>query len=274
MSLDPLLEPVRKIAVAAGDLIMEIYRQPFGVDEKADGSPVTIADRRAHDLIARHLAALTPPIPVLSEESAAAAVEERRRWQRFWLVDPLDGTKEFIRRNGEFTVNIALIENGAPVLGVVHTPASGVTHEAARGSGARRYAQGKPEPIRCRPFDRRAVCMVASRSHAGAAVERYREALSRDVDRVDSTSMGSALKICLVAEGAADVYPRLGPTSEWDTGASHCVLNEAGGRLIDTGGRDLVYNKDSLLNPWFLAVGDPGHDWLQYLSNTEERVDH
>ncbi|MCZ7598148.1 MAG: 3'(2'),5'-bisphosphate nucleotidase CysQ [Gammaproteobacteria bacterium] len=265
MDIENLLDPVRKIATEAGAVIMDVYRQPFEVDEKSDGSPVTLADRRAHDVIARGLADLTPDLPLLSEESAPGAAVGRRGWRRFWLVDPLDGTREFVNRNGEFTVNIALIEDGVAVLGVVHTPARGLTHAAARGAGAERSEAGRTAPVRCRPFNPRAVCLVASRSHAGAAVAAYRENLEREVGRVDSTSMGSALKIRLVAEGAADIYPRLGPTSEWDTAASHAVLTEAGGRLTDVHGRELEYNKESLLNPWFLAIGDPSHDWLRYL---------
>lgn len=267
--ITPLLDPVRDLARDAGAAIMEIYRQPFDVFEKTDGSPLTAADRRAHELIVARLAQLTPDIPVLSEESGEQAFAERGSWQRFWLVDPLDGTKEFVRKNGEFTVNIALIEHGSPVLGVVYTPARDITHFAARGAGARRESAGKVETIRCRPFDRARVCLVASRSHAGAAVDAYRRNLESRVDRVETTSMGSALKICLVAEGSADIYPRLGPTSEWDTAASHCVLIEAGGRLVDASGDDLAYNKASILNPWFLALGDASHDWLQYLASSD-----
>jgi 3'(2'), 5'-bisphosphate nucleotidase len=240
MQLEALVEPVCQIATQAGACILDVYRQPFEVFDKSDGSPVTAADRQAHELITGRLRELAPDIPVLSEESSAIEFAERRQWQRFWLVDPLDGTKEFIRRNGEFTVNIALIERSTPVLGVVYTPTTGVTHYASRGTGSHRVADGRVERIRCRAFDSKSVCLVASRSHSGAQVERYRQALERDVQRVETTSMGSALKICLVAEGSADIYPRLGPTSEWDTAASHCVLVEAGGRLVDARGRDLV----------------------------------
>ncbi len=260
-----LLEPVCAIAAAAGNAILEVYRQPFTVEEKGDGSPLTLADRRAHELIVERLAELTPQWPVLSEESAESAFEQRHQWQRFWLVDPLDGTKEFVRRNGEFTVNIALIDDHRPVLGVVHTPDRGVTHYAAKGHGAFRTDADGSQPIRCRRRPAQGVCLVASRSHAGAAVDAYREALEAEVGEVTTTAMGSALKICLVAEGSADIYPRLGPTSEWDTAASHCVLNEAGGRLLEPGGEELAYNKSSLLNPWFLAIGDASHDWLRYL---------
>jgi 3'(2'), 5'-bisphosphate nucleotidase len=263
--LEQLLTPVRNIAVAAGVEILKIYNTTFDVVEKTDGSPLTTADSRAHDIISSRLRELTPSIPVLSEESATNTFETRRQWNQFWLVDPLDGTREFVNRNGEFTVNIALVENSQPVLGVVHTPVSGITHQGARGSGAQRVRDEVVEPINCRNFNRSSVCLVASRSHSGPEVAEYQRALESDVEHVETASMGSALKICLVAEGSADIYPRLGPTSEWDTAASHCVLLEAGGRLCDTSGNELVYNKTSLLNPWFLAIGDTSHDWLQYL---------
>ncbi len=263
---EALLEAVCQIAEDAGSAILEVYRQPFEVEDKSDGSPLTTADRLAHRLICERLAELTPEIPILSEESADVDASERLGWSRFWLVDPLDGTKEFINRNGEFTVNIALVDHGEAVLGVVHTPVQGVTHFAARNAGARRRDAAGTRVIRCRPFDRRRVCLVASRSHAGAAVEAYRKALENQVDEVVSRSLGSARKICLVAEGEADIYPRLGLTSEWDTAASHCVLREAGGSLVDTDGSELRYNlRQTLLNPHFLAIGDPSHDWLGYL---------
>ncbi len=266
---DTLVNDICRIADAAGAEIMRVYRESFDVADKADGSPLTTADTLAHRLICDSLAALTPDIPVLSEESSEIPAETRLAWSRFWLVDPLDGTKEFIKRNDEFTVNIALVEGGEPVLGVVHTPALGITHSAARGLGARRRDAAGSRSIRCRPFDRRSVCLVASRSHSGAAVDAYREALAREVDEVHNRSMGSALKICLVAEGEADIYPRLGLTSEWDTAASHCVLREAGGTVVDTTGTELSYNRrDTLLNPYFLAIGDPSHDWLRYLPAT------
>ena len=259
-----LLPPVVAIARDAGRKILEVYEAEFDVETKGDGSPLTLADRCAHDLIEARLEALTPGIPVLSEESREIPVAERQQWRRYWLVDPLDGTKEFVKRNGEFTVNIALIENGEPVLGVVHAPVLDVTYRSARGTGAfRQEGDGEPEPIRVRPLDRRKVVMVASRSHAGEAVEAFRKRLEEVVDEVEITSMGSSLKICLVAEGKADIYPRLGPTSEWDTAAAQCVLECAGGRMTDTEGQPLCYNKESLLNPWFLAMGDDSFPWAE-----------
>ncbi len=251
------------LAVQAGEAIVEVYEHhDFGVETKGDGSPLTLADRRSHHCIEAGLGRLTPDIPLLSEESGRFAFENRRRWDRFWMVDPLDGTREFIRRNGEFTVNIALIENCRSVLGVVHSPVSRITHFATLDAGAFRIsADGTQAPVAVRRRDPAETIMVASRSHAGKAVSGYRENLERLAGPVTLASMGSSLKICLVAEGRADIYPRLGPTSEWDTAAAHCVLEAAGGRLVRLDGTPLVYNKPDILNPWFLACGDPEFDW-------------
>lgn len=267
-----LLEQVVEISIRAGHQILDVYHNSdFKVEIKGDGSPLTLADRRAHKLIEQELAVLTPDIPVLSEESAAEAFEARRQWSRFWLVDPLDGTKEFVKRNGEFTVNIALIDNDTPVIGVVHTPVRQHTHYAETGVGAFRADEGEsPAAISVRKLDPDDVVMVASRSHAGAEVEQYRKALAQQVNRVDTVSMGSSLKLCLVAEGRADIYPRLGPTSEWDTAAAHCVVTAAGGSVTRLDGTPLVYNKTNILNPWFLAGGDPQFDWTRPATGIRE----
>ena len=273
MISDSLSVAVCEVASQAGQVILEIYDQAYEVIEKADGSPVTVADHRAHDLISEQLAPLLPGTPLLSEESAEISYQQRVDWLRFWLVDPLDGTKEFIRRNGEFTVNIALIEDGVPILGVVHTPVRRMTHFAVTGGGAwRQEEDAAAEPITIRPYLDGAVRMVASRSHSGAEVDQFRDSLrAQSGQEVETVSMGSALKVCLVAEGVADVYPRLGPTSEWDTGASHCILNEAGGRLMDCAGNELQYNKPTVLNPWFLAVGDTSYDWINVCPELKDR---
>jgi len=273
MISDSLSVAVCEVASQAGRVILEIYDQAYEVIEKADGSPVTVADHRAHDLISEQLAPLLPGTPLLSEESAEISYQQRVDWLRFWLVDPLDGTKEFIRRNGEFTVNIALIEDGVPILGVVHTPVRRMTHFAVTGGGAwRQVEDAAAEPITIRPYLDGAVRMVASRSHSGAEVDQFRDSLrAQSGQEVETVSMGSALKVCLVAEGVADVYPRLGPTSEWDTGASHCILNEAGGRLMDCAGNELQYNKPTVLNPWFLAVGDTSYDWINVCPELKDR---
>jgi 3'(2'), 5'-bisphosphate nucleotidase len=256
------LEAVRAIAVAAGRRILAIYERGFTVTHKDDRSPLTEADRAAHELIGARLAALTPGIPVLSEESAAAGYAERARWPRFWLVDPLDGTKEFINRNGEFTVNIAFIDGQAPVLGVVHVPVAQVTYSACRGAGAfRSVGAAAPAPIAARRYAGGKAVVVASRSHAGPYIEAFCASLGAH----DAVSMGSSLKFCLVAEGVADVYPRLGPTMEWDTAAAQCLVECAGGRVTDLHGRALAYNKPSLRNPWFLATGAGDYDWGRHL---------
>ena len=263
-ALPPIdIREIVALAVQAGEAIVEVYEHhDFGVETKGDGSPLTLADRRSHQCIEAGLGRLTPDIPLLSEESERSAFENRHHWDRFWMVDPLDGTREFIRRNGEFTVNIALISGRRPVLGVVHSPVLGITHFATLEAGARRIGpDGTQEPVAVRRRDPGEAVMVASRSHAGKAVSSYRENLERLAGPVTLASMGSSLKICLVAEGKADVYPRLGPTSEWDTAAAHCVLEAAGGCVVRLDGTPLVYNKPDILNPWFLACGDPGFDW-------------
>ncbi len=261
--MTPVLQEVIGIAKRAGAAIMEVYAHGIEVQHKADNSPLTQADLAAHHIIEAGLTELTPDLPVLSEESASIPYETRKRWDRYWLVDPLDGTREFIKRNGEFTVNIALIEHHQPVLGVVFAPALDLLFYAAQGQGAyRQLASREPQRIYARTFDPTQVAVAGSRSHAG-------DELTRFLDRMGPhllISMGSSLKICLVAEGRADVYPRLGLTSEWDTAAAQCVLQEAGGKLIDTQGQVFKYNlKDSLLNPHFFAVGAGNHDWAQYL---------
>lgn len=256
------LQQVVDIAIEAGREILEVYAGEFKVETKADGSPLTEADRRAHELIYKRLRQLEPDIPVLSEESDAKTFARRHEWSRFWLVDPLDGTKGFVKRNDEFTVNIALVEGNDSVLGVVYAPVSGISYYATAGMGAFKVSvERQPRPIRVKKFNREKVTMVASRYHAGTAVETYRARLAGEAEQVETTDMGSSLKICLVAEGLADIYPRLGATSEWDTAAAHCVLESAGGSVTTLAGVPLQYNKASLLNPWFLASGDPEFDW-------------
>lgn len=261
-----LLPDVVALARRAGTAILEIYHSgEYAVEEKEDNSPLTAADLAAHHVIVDGLAELTPGLPVLSEESANLPYARRRRWAQYWLVDPLDGTREFIKRNGEFTVNIALIEDGIPVLGVVHVPVSNVTYSAARGAGAfRQVAAGTPQSIRVRALGAGPVKVVGSRSHRGRSLDDYLARLGEH----ELVGMGSSLKLCLVAEGAADVYPRLGPTSEWDTAAAQCVVEQAGGSVTTADLQPLRYNtKDSLLNPFFLVFGDASRDWSQYLSD-------
>ena len=250
-SMAVLLEDVIGIARAAGDLVMEVYRSDFEVRGKVDTSPVTEADERAETLILQALAALTPHIPVISEEAAAAG-QVPEVGQRFWLVDPLDGTKEFINRNGEFTVNIALIDNGEPVLGVVLAPALERLFAGARGCAAFIEQAAERQVINCRAVAQDGLDVVASRSHGDAeALDAFLG--GRKVRSLKSA--GSSLKICLVAAGEADLYPRLGRTMEWDIAAGHAVLVAAGGQVCTLAGDVLRYGKPGLDNPHFYARG-------------------
>lgn len=263
-SPDILLDGVVSLAKQAGYAILEVYgRSDHGVTQKADHSPLTEADLASHALISAGLRQLTPDIPVLSEESAEIPADERRAWSRFWLVDPLDGTKEFISRNGEFTVNIALIDGHHPALGVVHVPALGVCYFATPERGAwRQRASDAPEAIRVTRPAAQPLRVVGSRSHPGPDLA----ALTRKLGSHTLVAVGSALKFCLVAEGSADFYPRLGPTWWWDTAAAQCVAECAGAGVVDTSGRRLAYNQgDNLRNPHFLVYGDTDRDWLAVL---------
>ena len=253
------------LALSAGDAVMEVYRQAdYGTTYKADNSPLTQADLASHRLILDGLRALRPELPVLSEESRAIDYDERKQWERYWLVDPLDGTKEFLKRRNEFTVNIALIHGHRPILGVVHAPALGVTYSAVEGAGALRQRQGEePELIRVADYKQGGLKIVMSRSHASRPVA---ELLER-IGPAESISVGSSLKLCLVADGSAHFYPRLGPTMEWDIAAAQAVVEEAGGTVTDLTGRPLEYNKPELLNPHFVVCGSPPFPWQDYLNS-------
>ncbi len=265
--LQDLLEGVSKIAIDAGEKILEVYNREFSVEEKEDRTPLTEADMAAHNCIVAGLQSLTPDIPILSEESAKIPFAERSAWPRYWLVDPLDGTKEFIKRNGEFTVNIALIDGHDSVLGVIYVPVQGLSYFAARGHGAYKQADGEQaEKITTQKWQGGTLKVAGSRSHRGNSLDSMLE----KIGDFEIISMGSSLKSCLVAEGAAHIYPRFGPTSEWDTGAAQCVVEEAGGRLTEMSFEPLKYNtKDSLLNPWFFVAGDQDIDWQQYIPDEE-----
>lgn len=265
----PLLEPAVEIGREAAARILEVYRSDFAVTDKEDRSPLTAADMAAHQTICAGLADLTPSVPVLSEESAKISFAERGRWSEYWLVDPLDGTREFIKKNGEFTVNIALIRGHRPVLGVVVVPVRNTSYFACRGHGAfRQEGGGLPQPIATRKTDLGKLTAVGSRSHGSELTERFLGNLGKGVEVLH---IGSALKLCLVAEGRADVYVRLGPTSEWDTAAAQCLVEEAGGRITDLEFTPLAYNnKESLLNPSFLVAGDRDFDWGPYLRKIEQ----
>ncbi|MBV9103550.1 MAG: 3'(2'),5'-bisphosphate nucleotidase CysQ [Candidatus Eremiobacteraeota bacterium] len=258
------------IARAAGEAILEIYgRADHGTTLKDDQSPLTLADRAAHDCIVQRLSALDAGIPILSEESESVPFEERRVWKRFWLVDPLDGTKEFIKRNGEFTVNIALIEEGRPVLGVVYAPALGQLYWARAGGAAYRTVEGsRQEQIRVSDYRDSGLKVVASRSHAGELMPRFLEA----VGNPECVSSGSSLKFCLVADGTANLYPRFGPTMEWDIAAAHAIVEEAGGTVTDTEEQALAFNKPDLHNPHFVVSGAPPFPWRPVLERLTQTV--
>ncbi|MGD8221936.1 3'(2'),5'-bisphosphate nucleotidase CysQ [Pseudomonas thivervalensis] len=253
-----LMAPVIELALKAGEAILPFWRANVLVSHKADESPVTAADMAAHDVIVAGLAALAPDIPILSEEDADIAQSVRAGWQRWWLVDPLDGTKEFISGSEEFTVNIALVEQGRVVFGVVSMPTNGRFYVGGAGLGAWRGDKGGvPLPITVRDVlaPGEAFTVVASRRHTSQEQERLLNGLSASLGELQLTSIGSSLKFCLVAEGAADCYPRLAPTSQWDTAAAQGVLEGAGGEVLDLSGEPFCYPpRESLLNASFLAL--------------------
>lgn len=240
---------------------MAVYsRDDFAVEKKGDDSPITEADLAAHHIIVDRLAALTPDIPVHSEESEGITWEMRRDWKKYWLVDPLDGTKEFVRRNGEFTVNIALMENGRPVAGVVHVPVTEVTYFGGENVGAFRRENGVTDTISVR-VPEAPIVLVASRSHGTDKLAALEAEIEKKMGTVELANMGSSLKLCLVAEGKADIYPRLAPTSEWDTAAAHAVVTAAGGVVLNTQLDALLYNKENILNPYFVVLGAQPQRW-------------
>lgn len=265
LNLAPLQRAIVEYARHAGQRIMKIYRSPeFTVDTKDDRSPLTAADMASHRCLVKALDQLDPKYPILSEEGKDLPYHERQQWRTYWLIDPLDGTKEFIKGNGEFTVNVALIHDHEPVLGVVHVPVKDTTYYAAQGLGAfKQVGDLPPQSIQVRRPAREKLVIVGSRSHQTPEFREYLHKLNGEYQLV---SIGSSLKFCLVAEGLADLYPRLGPTSEWDTAAAHCVVRQAGGFVVDLQGKPLRYNtKESVLNPYFLVYGDDSRDWLAYL---------
>jgi 3'(2'), 5'-bisphosphate nucleotidase len=256
MSPVDLMQPVIDLVQRAGTVILPYWRSDVAVQEKADASPVTAADLAAHHVLAQGLAALDPDIPVLSEEACDLALAERASWTRWWLVDPLDGTKEFIAGSEEFTVNVALIEQGRVVFGVVGVPASGRCYYGGAGLGAWRVEpEISPQPLSVRLAPQAAFIIVASRRHSSPAQEHLLAGLKSSFGDLHLASVGSSLKFCLLAEGEADCYPRLAPTSQWDTAAAQGVLEGAGGEVLDLQGLTLRYDaRESYLNPSFLAL--------------------
>ncbi len=246
------VEEIIDLARRAGEKTLEVYNKDFTVEYKDDKSPLTEADLASHNMICEGLQNLYPDIPILSEESKEVPYSKRKNWVSFWLIDPLDGTKEFTKKRGEFTVNIALIKGNKPVLGVVFAPVKDIMYYGSLEGSFKQIGESQPQiiPIEDKREDD-TLRVVASKSHFTQETKDYIETLAKDYELV---SIGSSLKICLVAEGSADVYPRLGPTMEWDTGAAHAVVRGAGKNIYNfETGKELVYNKESLKNPWFVV---------------------
>jgi len=264
LSPSKLTQNICSICVAAADRIMEVYATDFSVEKKDDHSPLTTADLASHEAICTQLSELVPEYPILSEESANIPFSERKYWDRYWLIDPLDGTKEFIKKNGEFTVNIALIEQHKPILGVVHVPVTGISYFATAGQGAYKQCPGEQaKPIKVKASTTNNITIAGSRSHGNEKQQNF----IKNLGVVEVIAIGSSLKFCLVAEGKVDIYPRFGPTSEWDSAAAQCIVEEAGGQVVDISFNQLKYNtKESLLNPEFLAIADNSYNWKKYLS--------
>ncbi|MCL4133788.1 UNVERIFIED_CONTAM: hypothetical protein GTU68_041010 [Idotea baltica] len=255
MNYTQLIEPLMDISRAAGLSILEIYQaEERGIVLKSDDSPLTLADQKANDIIVAALTELTPNIPIISEENKTVDYSIRKSYQQYWLVDPLDGTKEFIKRNGEFTVNIALIKDGRSVMGFVYVPVSEDMYYAVEGQGSFKVANGTKTQLSALRFSIKdpGLKVVASRSHLNDETKAMLEQLTDP----EIVAKGSSLKFLIIAEGLAHFYPRIAPTMEWDTGAAHIILKEAGGQVIQYQSREpLMYNKENLLNPYFLAFG-------------------
>lgn len=239
---------IREIALQAGKAIMKIYKKDFSIEFKDDKSPLTEADLKANEIICSNLVELYPEIPIMSEENKQIDYEIRKNWEYYWCIDPIDGTKEFINKNGEFTVNIALVYQNTPVLGIVYAPAIDKCYYAKKGEGA--FLNSKSLPIQT---DNNKYIIVASKSHMSEETQKFVDSINVDKPK-ELVSMGSSLKLCLVAEGSADCYPRLAPTMEWDTAAADAIVRESGKKVLIYGSKkDLIYNKANLLNPWFLV---------------------
>lgn len=261
LTLHPFLEPCISLARQAGDAIMALYQQcDIGAEQKADNSPVTKADFAANAVLEKGLHALAPDIPIMSEETPIPPLSARQHWQRYWLLDPMDGTGEFILQSGDFAVNIALIENNQPVLGVIHWPAKGTTYYAVEGLGAfKRTGEHSEQIFVAKP---NTLTLAVSRRQALSKVEPY---IQRDFDTL---ALGScSLKSCIIAEGKADCFIRIGPTGEWDTGASQVIVEQAGGCIRDLNFDPLTYNRrESTLNPNFIVMGHPDWQWRSVIS--------
>lgn len=263
---DELTTPqtVIHISKLAGAKVLEMFLSDIAVSKKQDETPLTAADLAANKIIIAELGSIEPKLPVITEESCDVPLAERSTWESYWLVDPLDGTREFIKQNGEFSINIALIHQGDPILGVVHAPVLDITYWASAGAGAwKQMGDDEPRRICVRSAPRKGVTVALGWS------ARFGKRLQRFLDKLGEhheLRMGGALKSCLVAEGRADIYACLGPTGEWDTAAAQCIVEEAGGKITDTNSRKLTYNtRESMINPEFLVFGSDNHRWQDYL---------
>jgi len=247
------IEDIKDIALSAGEAIMEIYTKDFNIEYKDDKSPLTEADLKSNEIICSKLEELYPKIPIMSEENKQTEYNIRKNWEYYWCIDPIDGTKEFIKKNDEFTVNIALLYKNRPVLGVVYAPAIDEMYSAKKGEGA--FLNGQKLPLKTNDAPKEKLFVVASKSHLSEETQEFIDAL--DAKEIEQVSRGSSLKLCMVASGEADIYPRLAPTMEWDTAAADAVVREAGKMTYQyENSEPVVYNKENLLNPWFVVKGE------------------
>lgn len=269
-----LLDELHQIAKRASEQILKIYNTAFTINSKEDCSPVTAADIAAHKIICKSLSKLTPDIPILSEESETISYAERRNWTRYWLVDPLDGTREFIKQNDEFTVNIALIENHQTKIGVVYVPVTGDCYCATNSLGAYKISSnGDIQKIKTKKSSADHIVLASSRSHAQMRQKLLAKLLNAEKINTEIITLGSSLKFCLIAEGKADIYARFGATSEWDTAAAQCIIEVAGGQVTNMQFKPLLYNtKNSLINPDFLAIADKSFHWDQILTKIKQEI--
>jgi len=262
IDLQTLLPAIIEISEQASEEILKFYKTDLNIEEKQDHTPLTAADLAAHQTIVNALTKLTPDIPVLSEESAEISFEERQTWDTYWLVDPLDGTREFIKKNDEFSVNIALISDHCAILGVIFVPVSRDCYYATKNNGAFKKTADGSSKISVKRSNVGSLIIAGSRSYRDNTLDDF----FKNIGNHELICMGSSIKSCLVAEGRVDIYPRLGPTSEWDTAAAQCIVEEAGGHITDTSLKPLRYNtKEELLNPHFLVFADDQINWASYL---------
>ncbi len=269
-----ILNKIIEVAKAGGEAALTHYHGEIEVEYKEDDSPLTLADKAAHEVICKLLSELTPEIPIMSEESSEDEFKDRKNWQTYWVVDPLDGSKEFIKKSGQFTVNIALIEGNESVLGVVYVPVTEVYYCGYKGDQPRAWmnnGRGEERELNCRQANLDHLIVVASRDHAGPRVKAFLEADA--LEGAEVTSMGSSLKFCLVADGKADFYPRVVPTMEWDTAAAQCIVEVAGGSVTTLEGERLTYNKDDLRNPSLLSFGDASIPWHSFFAENSISVE-